>query len=109
MTAFHWKKRAAGASTAVPLLAYGPNHFDHSLPGSSVFPLRTKNSRRGSLESIFESGLPAPETAAAGPHHSSRPHCENNFASKDCDSKVPSASYSGPTEKTFPGFAVHTN
>ncbi len=42
-----------------------------------------------------------------GPHHSMRPHCENNFASKDCDSNVPSASYSGPSEKTFPGFAVH--
>src|ERR1700760_46415 len=94
--------RAAGASTEVPALVYGPNHRDHSLPGSSVFPLRKKNSSLGSLLFPFACLL-----EAGGPHHSIRPHCENSFASNDCDSKLPSGSYSGPNEKTLPGFAVH--
>jgi hypothetical protein len=104
ITAFHCRKRAAGASICAPGVAYGPNHRDHSFPGSSVFPLRTKISNRGSLLSL---PLFAAALIAGGPHHSMCPHCENSFASNDCDSNVPSASYSGPSEKTFPGFAVH--
>src|SRR5438445_12660009 len=46
-------------------------------------------------------------SAGGGLHHSRRPQCEKSCASKERDSNVPSASYSGPTEKTFPGFAVH--
>src|ERR1700690_2383552 len=104
MTAFHCTKRADGASMGVAVVLYGPYHLDHSLPGSSVFPLRTKNSSRGSRLSLtlFECAA-----AGGGPHHSIRPHCEKSLASYDCDSNVPSASYSGPSEKTFPGFAVH--
>ena len=45
--------------------------------------------------------------AGGGPHQSRRPHCEKSCASKERDENVPSGSYSGPTERTFPGFAVH--
>src|SRR2546430_15107266 len=101
MIAFHCTNRAAGASVCVPLLVYGLNHLDHSLPGSSVFPVRTKISSRGSLlfADPFESVVP-------GLHHSTRPHCENNCVSNDRDSYVPSGSYSGPSAINFPGFAV---
>src|SRR6266850_2362903 len=102
MTAFHCTNRAAGASTCVPLDVYGPYHFDHSLPGSSVFPLRTKSSRRGSLLL----GL-LPEAVAGGLHHSTRPQCEKSCVSKERDSYEPSGSYSGPSAISFPGFAVH--
>src|SRR5262249_40851100 len=104
ITAFHCRNRAAGPPICVPGAVYGPNHRDHSFPGSSVFPLRTKNSSRGCL---FSFATFAGSFAAGGPHHSMRPHCENSFASNACDSNVPSGSYSGPSEKTFPGFAVH--
>src|SRR6185369_2918929 len=102
MTAFHCTKRAAGDCTVVGF-EYGPNQRDHSLPGSSVFPDRTKNSRRGSPDEAvdFAAGT------GGGLHHSMRPHCENNCASNDRDSYAPSASYSGPSENTLPGFAVH--
>src|SRR6266446_8585389 len=103
MIAFHCTNRAGGASIAAPDFVYGPNQRDHSRPGSSVFPERTKNSRRGSLE--FAEGLTAAARGAL--HHSRRPHCEKSCASKERDSNLPSASYSGPTEKTFPGLAVH--
>src|SRR5206468_6249884 len=76
---------------------------DHSRPGSSVFPARTKNSNRGSLGWAEDFAT----TAGGGLHHSMRPHFEKSCASKERDSNVPSASYSGPTEKTFPGFEVH--
>src|SRR6266550_2222631 len=103
MIAFHCTNRAGGASVALPDFAYGPCQRDHSRPGSSVFPERTKNSRRGS----FELAEDFAEAADGGLHHSRRPHCENSCASKERDSNVPSASYSGPTEKILPGFAVH--
>src|SRR6267143_5332244 len=103
MTAFHCTKRAGGASITLPDFVYGPNQRDHSRPGSSVFPERTKNSRRGSFDGVEDfAGL-----AGGGLHHSMRPQCEKSCASKEWDSNVPSASYSCPTEKTFPGFAVH--
>src|ERR1700675_1033345 len=105
MTAFHWKNLALGASTALPGFAYGPNQRDHSLPGSSVLPERTKNSRRGAPPEAADFVEAA--VAGGGPHQSRRPHCEKSCASKERDSNVPSGSYSGPTEKTFPGFAVH--
>src|SRR6266700_5417330 len=99
MTAFHCAKRAGGASTALPELVYGPYQRDHSRPGSSVFPERTKNSRRGSFGcDAFEWAADFAPSAGGGLHHSSRPHCENSCASKEWDSNVPSASYSGPTE-----------
>src|SRR5882724_7472785 len=102
ITAFHCTKRAAGAPICVPLVEYGPYHFDHSLPGSSVFPLRTKISSLGSL--LF---APFLEIVTGGLHHSTRPHCENNCESNDRDSYVPSGSYSGPNAMSLPGFAVH--
>src|SRR5580704_11907156 len=106
MTAFHWKNLALGASTALPGFEYGPNQRDHSLPGSSVLPERTKNSRRGSPPDEL-ADFAALAVAGGGPHQSSRPHWEKSCASNERDSNVPSGSYSGPTEKTFPGFAVH--
>src|SRR5262249_54070830 len=102
ITAFHCTNRAAGDSTVVGF-EYGPNQRDHSFPGSSVFPERTKNSSRGSPDAPVD----FPLEAGGGLHHSMRPHCENNWASNDRDSYVPSASYSGPSENTLPGFAVH--
>src|ERR1700730_16474918 len=103
MTAFHCANRAVGAPTLAPDCEYGPNQRDHSLPGSSVLPERTKNSSRGSPDD------PPDRAGAAGGglHHSIRPHCEKSCASNERDSYVPSGWYSGPTEKTFPGFAVH--
>src|SRR6267378_2261388 len=89
MIAFHCTNRAGGASVALPDFAYGPNQRDHSRPGSSVFPERTKNSRRGSLDAVEDFAAPA----GAGLHHSMRPQCEKSWASKDRDSNVPSASY----------------
>src|SRR5262245_13986369 len=106
ITAFHWKKRAAGASTALPGLVYGPDQRDHSLPGSSVLPDRTKNSSRGSLDLLLAL---ASFPDGGGPHQSRRPHCEKSCASKERDSNVPSGSYSGPSENTFPGLAVQRN
>src|SRR5882762_6333211 len=103
MTAFHCTKRAGGASITLPDFVYGPYQRDHSRPGSSVFPERTKNSRRGS----FELAEDLTEAAGGRLHHSRRPHCERSCASKERDSNVPSASNSGPTENTFPGLAVH--
>src|SRR6266404_1521120 len=104
--AFHCTKRAGGHSVLLPGLEYGPNQRDHSFPGSSVLPERAKNSRRGELDDAED--LPAGLSAAAGGglHQSRRPHWEKSCASKERDSYVPSGSYSGPTEKTFPGFAV---
>src|SRR5580704_14630426 len=101
MTAFHWKNLALGASTALPGFEYGPNQRDHSLPGSSVLPERTKNSRRGSPPDELADFAPL-AVAGGGPHQSSRPHWEKSCASNERDSNVPSGSYSGPTEKTFP-------
>src|SRR6202023_1908039 len=103
MTALHCTKRAAGDSARVPGLEYGPNQRDHSLPGASVLPERTKNSKRGALKEATECA----GAAGGGLHQSSRPHCEKSCASNERDSYVPSGSYSGPTEKTFPGFAAH--
>src|SRR6266576_7141228 len=103
MIAFHCTKRAGGTSVALPDFVYGPCQGDHSRPGSSVFPERTKNSRRGSFELVEDLA----EAAGGGLHHSRRPHCEKSCASKERDSNVPSASYSGPSEKTFPGLEVH--
>src|SRR6516164_9107091 len=98
MTAFHCTNRADGASVGVPGFVKGPNQRDHSLPGSSVLPLRTKNSMRGSfpfaapeLEPEAEPGFAA--GASGGLHHSMRPHCEKSCASKERDSNEPSASY----------------
>src|SRR5580700_3964577 len=106
MTAFHCAKRAAGASTLDPDFEFGPNQRDHSLPGSSVLPERTKNSRRGSPPDAAADFVEA-AAVGGGPHQSRRPHCEKSCASKERDSNVPSGSYSGPTENTLPGFAVH--
>src|ERR1700684_2681072 len=101
MTAFHCAKRAGGASTTVGF-EYGPYQRDHSLPGSSVLPERTKNSRRGSVEADFVFWA-----VGGGLHQSMRPHFEKRPASKARDAPVPAGSYSGPTEKTLPGLAVH--
>src|SRR5260370_13601894 len=99
MTAFHCTKRADGASIAVLDFVYGPYHRDHSRPGSSVFPERTKNSRRGSFACVaFAYAEDFALSTGGGLHHSMRPHFEKSRASKDRDSNVPSASYSGPTE-----------
>src|SRR6267378_2643568 len=106
MTAFHWTKRAGGHSALVPGFAYGPNQRDHSLPGSSVLPERTKNSRRGASDRDDDLAPVFSEDEGGGLHQSRRPHWEKSWASKERDSYVPSDSYSGPTEKTFPGFAV---
>src|ERR1700742_935779 len=103
MTAFHCAKRAGGASTALGFV-YGPYQRDHSLPGSSVLPERTKNSRRGSFEFAVEDFVFG--AVGGGLHQSIRPHLEKRPASKERDSYVPSGSYSGPTENTLPGFAV---
>src|ERR1700676_703346 len=97
--------RAEGASMAAPDLVYGPNQRDHSLPGSSVFPERTKNSRRGL--SFLAENFPELAAEGGGDHHSTRPHCEKSCASKEREVNVPSGSYSGPTAKTLPGLAVH--
>src|ERR1700733_188396 len=43
------------------------------------------------------------------PHHSNLPHAEKNRESIGCDSNVPSPTSPGPSENTFPGFAVHIN
>src|SRR2546423_6066343 len=85
-TAFHCTKRAAGGSTCVPLFEYGPNQRDHSLPGSSVLPERTKNSSLGRADALedLESFFSAAPTG--GLHHSKRPHCEKSCASKERDS-----------------------
>src|SRR6266851_8835000 len=88
---------------AVPDFVYGPYQWDHSRPGSSVFPEREKNPTRGSFCRAEDFASPA----GGGLHHSMRPHFEKSCASNERDSNVPSASYSGPTEKTFPGLAVH--
>ncbi len=82
MTAFHWKNLALGASTALPGFEYGPNQRDHSFPGSSVLPERTKNSRRGSPPGAEADLVEAAAAAGGGPHQSRRPHCEKSCASK---------------------------
>src|SRR5579859_1262513 len=83
ITAFHCANRAGGHSVATPAFVYGPNHRDHSLPGSSVLPERTKNSTRAApldLAATLSSGV------GGGLHQSSRPHCEKSCASKERDS-----------------------
>src|SRR5260370_29340783 len=94
MTAFHCTNGAEGASVALPDFVSGPYQRDHSRPGSSVFPERTKNSTRGSFDRAEDFAA----AAGAGLHHSMRPHFEKSCASNERDSNVPSASYSGPTE-----------
>src|SRR2546428_11298623 len=107
MTVFHCANRAEGASVAAPDLVYGPYQRDHSLPGSSVLPLRAKNSMWGSFAcaALEPAGDLAGETDG-GLHHSRRPHCEKRWASKEWDSNLPSRSLSGSTGKTFQGMAV---
>src|SRR6202171_6858321 len=74
ITAFHCAKRGGGHSALVPGFEYGPNQRDHSLPGSSVLPERTKNSTRGAAADL-SAGL---SEEADGLHQSRRPHFEKS-------------------------------
>jgi len=88
---------------------YGPNQRDHSFPVSSVFPLRTKNSSRGSPAFLSTLTVASP-ALAVGPHHSIRPHCEKEFsASKRLRAKRALPARTRAQRKTLPGFAVHRN
>src|SRR5256885_7433537 len=86
MIAFHCTKRAGGASVALPDFVYGPNQRDHSRPGSSVFPERTKNSSRGSADAFEDLAAPA----GGGLHHSMRPQCEKSCRSEEHTSELQS-------------------
>src|SRR6202158_4287584 len=78
ITAFHCAKRAGGHSALVPGFEYGPNQRDHSLPGASVLPERTKNSRRGAPDDAASFSAPLSEGPGGGLHQSRRPHCEKS-------------------------------
>src|SRR5438445_13829792 len=103
MIAFHCTKRAGGTSVALPDFVYGPNQRDHSRPGSSVFPERTKNSTRGSCDGAEDFAV----LEGGGRQHSKRSQCEKSCASNERDSNVPWASYSVPSEQAVPGILVH--